>query len=85
MSSKEHDSAVQRLHAALREQNRVSDRYNAATGTSNELSAYVKLRAAGEEVTARGHWLEWLDWLDTNEHSVAPGRDQAPVGDLTER
>lgn len=30
------------------------------------------LRAAGEEVTARGRWLEWIDWADSTEHFVAP-------------
>ena len=78
MTVKAHDSAIKRLHAAVNEQNRVSDSYDVATGTSNELSAYVKLRAADDEVTARGHWLEWLEWLDSNEHSVAPRRDQSP-------
>jgi len=77
MTVKEHDSAVNRLHAAVSEQNRVSARHDAATGTSNELSTYVKLRAAGDEVTARGHWLEWLEWLETNEHSVALRPDQS--------
>jgi hypothetical protein len=33
--------------------------------TSNELSAYVRLRAGGEDVTARGRWLEWLEWVDS--------------------
>ena len=76
MTVKEHDSAVEKLDAAVSEQDRVSDRYDAATGTSNELSAYVKLRAAGDEVTARGHWLEWLEWLDSNQNSVARRPDQ---------
>jgi hypothetical protein len=65
MTGKEH--AVQRLDAALREQDRLSDRYDAAMGTSNELSAYVRLRAAGEDVSARGRWLEWLEGLDSTE------------------
>jgi hypothetical protein len=65
MSGREH--AVQRLHAALREQDRLSDRYDAAMGTSNEMSAYVRLRVAGEDVTTRGHWLEWLEGLDSIE------------------
>jgi hypothetical protein len=68
MTTKEHEGAVQRLDAALREQDRLSDRYEAAIGTSNELSAYVRLRAAGDDVTARGHWLEWLE---SNGHSEA--------------
>jgi len=67
MTVKEHDSAIQRLDAALREQDRLTDRYDAAIGTSNELSAYVRLRAAGEDVTTRGRWLEWLEGLDSTE------------------
>jgi hypothetical protein len=65
MTGKEH--AVQRLDASLREQDRLSDRYDAAMGTSNELSAYVRLRAAGEDVSTRGRWLEWLEGLDSTE------------------
>jgi hypothetical protein len=65
MTGKEH--AVQRLDASLREQDRLSDRYDAAMGTSNELSAYVRLRAAGDDVTTRGRWLEWLEGLDSTE------------------
>jgi hypothetical protein len=33
--------------------------------TSKELSTYVRLRAGGEDVTARGRWLEWLEWVDS--------------------
>ncbi len=71
MTGKEHDGAVERLDAALCEQGRLSDRYDAAMGTANELSAYVQLRAAGEDVTARGRWLEWLEWVDSKDHLVA--------------
>jgi hypothetical protein len=65
MTGKEHDGAVERLDAARREQARLSNRYDAAVGASNELSAYVRLRAAGEDVAARGRWLEWLEWVDS--------------------
>jgi hypothetical protein len=70
MTTKEHDGAEQRLGAALREQDRLSGSYDAAMGTSNELSAYVRLRAAGEDVATRSRWLEWLDWLDSTEPTV---------------
>jgi hypothetical protein len=66
MTTQEHDTAVECLEVALREQGRLSDRYDTAVGTSNELSAYVRLRAAGEDVTTRSRWLEYLD---TTEHS----------------
>ena len=61
MTSEEHDSAVQRLDAKLVEQDRLGERYNAAIGTSTELGAYVRLRAAGDQVAAREAWLNWVD------------------------
>jgi hypothetical protein len=51
--SQEHDSAVQRLEAVLARA--------AAIGTSTELGAYVRLRAAGDQVAAREAWLHWID------------------------
>ena len=57
----EHDSALRRLTAALEEQDRSSERYDAAIGTSTELRAYIALCAAGEQVTARAAWLNWVD------------------------
>jgi hypothetical protein len=57
MTSEDHDSAVLRLNAALGEQDRLSERYDAAVGTSTELGAYVRLRAAGDQVAARQAWL----------------------------
>ena len=54
MTTKGHDGAVQRLQAGLFEQDRLRERYGAALGTSSELGAYVRLRAAGVEVAARG-------------------------------
>jgi hypothetical protein len=59
--SEEHDSAVQRLEVVLAEQDRLSGRYDAAIGTSTELGAYVRLRAAGDQVAAREAWLHWID------------------------
>jgi hypothetical protein len=61
MTGSEHDSAVQRLEAAVESQDRSRARYNAAIGTSAELGAYVKLCAAGEQVAARGAWLDWVN------------------------
>jgi hypothetical protein len=59
--SKEHDRAVHRLSAALVEQHRLTDRYEAAVGTSAELSAHVQLHGAAEQVMARDAWLKWVD------------------------
>jgi hypothetical protein len=61
MTTKDHDSAVQWLHAGLVEQDRLRERYDAAIGTSSELGAYARLRAAGAEVAARGAWVHWID------------------------
>jgi hypothetical protein len=61
MASGQHDRAVQRLEAALVEQAWLGERFDAAVGTSTEFRAYVRLRAAGDLVTAREAWLNWVD------------------------
>jgi hypothetical protein len=61
MTSAEHDSATRRLDTALVEQGRLSERYDDAVGTPKELAAYVRLRGAGDQVTARQAWLHWID------------------------
>jgi hypothetical protein len=61
MTTKEHDSAVQWLAAGLIEQDRLTESYDGAIGTSSELGAYVRLQAAGAEVAARRAWLHWID------------------------
>jgi hypothetical protein len=61
MASQEHDRALQRLEAALVEQNRLGERFDAAVGTSTESGAYVRLRAAADRVTAREAWVNWID------------------------
>ncbi len=57
----EHDSAIQRLEAVRAEQDRLSDRYDAAIGTSTEFGAYAGLRVAGDQVVARKAWRHWID------------------------
>jgi hypothetical protein len=61
IASKERDRASQRLEAALVEQNRLGERFDAAVGTSTEFGAYVRLRGAGDQVRAREAWLNWVD------------------------
>jgi hypothetical protein len=67
VASEAHDSARRRLDAELSldaelvEQDRLSERYDAAIGTSSELAAYARLRAAGEQVAAREAWLNSVD------------------------
>ena len=59
--AEEHDRAKRRLDAALAEQHRSSDRYDAAVGRSAHLLAAVDLHAADQEVAARKAWLRWVD------------------------
>ncbi len=61
MASEERDRAVQGLEAALVEQDRLGERFDAAVGTSTEFGDYVRLRAAGEQVRAREAWVNWVD------------------------
>ena len=61
MASEERDSALRRLEAALVEQERLAERFDAAIGTSTEFGAYVRLRAAGDRVRAREAWANWVD------------------------
>jgi hypothetical protein len=61
MASKERDRAVQRLEAALVEQDRLGERFDAAAGTQTEFGAYARLRAAGDRVQALEAWLNWVD------------------------
>jgi hypothetical protein len=61
MASKERDRAVQRLEVALVEQERLGERLDAAAGTSTEFGAYVRLRAAVDQVRAVEAWLHWVD------------------------
>ena len=57
----EHDRAERRLRAALAEQRRSSDRYDAAVGRSGRLLAAIGLHAADQAVAARDAWLRWVD------------------------
>jgi hypothetical protein len=61
MTSERHDSAAQRLHAKLVEQDWCDERYHDAIGTTTELSAYVQFRTAGDQVAALEAWLHWVD------------------------
>jgi hypothetical protein len=61
MTNEEHDSAAQRLHAKLLEQHRLDERYQDAIGTTTEPRAFVRLRAAGDQVAALDAWLHWID------------------------
>jgi hypothetical protein len=71
MTGSEHNSALRRLDVAMEDQDRSRARYQAAIGTSSELSAYTRLSAANEQVAARGAWLAWVD--DENYRGVHAG------------
>lgn len=61
MANQEHDRALQRLEAALVEQSRLGESFDAAVGTATELGSYGRLRAATDRVTAREAWVHWVD------------------------
>jgi len=57
MTSDARVEAMQRLEAALVEEDRLDAQYRAAVGTTSELGAHVRLRGASQEVAARQAWL----------------------------
>lgn len=57
----EHARAERLLGAALAEQHRSRERYDAAVGRSAHLLAAVALHAADQAVAARDAWLRWVD------------------------
>jgi hypothetical protein len=61
MASEERDRAMQRLEAALVEEERLGERFEAAVGTSTEFGAWVRLAGVGDQVRALEAWLNWVD------------------------
>jgi hypothetical protein len=57
----EHARAERLLGAALAEQHRSRESYDAAVGRSAHLLSAVALHAADQEVAARDAWLRWVD------------------------
>jgi hypothetical protein len=53
--------AVERLEVARDEQATRSEQYDAASGSSEELSASTRLNAAEDQFAAREAWLKWID------------------------
>jgi len=53
--------AVERLEAARETKDWRSTQHDAATGSSNELSARAELQAADEQFAAREAWLKWTE------------------------
>jgi len=56
----ERKGALDRLDAALIEQDRLEAIFDGAIGTSTEVRAYARLHAAGEQVAARQAWVNWI-------------------------
>ncbi len=52
---------VERFEAAREERDRRAGQYTTASGSPDELSAFVELQAAEEQLAARDAWLRWVD------------------------
>jgi hypothetical protein len=52
---------VERFEAAREERDRRAGEYSAAGGSPDELSAFVELKAAEEQLAAREAWLTWTE------------------------
>ena len=53
--------AVERLRGARERHVSRSEQYEAAAGSTGELSALTELKAAEEQFAAREAWLKWVD------------------------
>jgi hypothetical protein len=82
MRSDARENAVQRLDTALVEQERLSESYDAAIGTSSEFGAYVRLRGARDEVDARQAWLDQDDEASVRGRIWINGREVGGPGSL---
>jgi serine/threonine-protein kinase RsbW len=60
-ADREREGALQRLDAALVEQDRLGELLDEAAGTSTEFRAYVRLQNASEQVAARQAWANWIE------------------------
>jgi hypothetical protein len=59
--SKSDLGAVDRFRAAREERDRRAARYDAASGSPGELSAFTDLQAAEHQLAARKAWLSWTE------------------------
>jgi hypothetical protein len=60
-ASDERERAREKLEGAFAERDRCRHRYESSIGTSSELSAYMRLRQASEQVSACHKWLRWAE------------------------
>jgi hypothetical protein len=59
--SETHASAAGRLSAASDQRQKRSEQYDEAVGSASQLTAFVELQAADEQVSARRKWLDWVE------------------------
>ena len=78
LTTSEVERAREKLELALEHRDRARDRYEASIGTSREFGAYVRLRAASQEVSAADKWLRWAE----GEFAFPPPPDDAVMEGL---
>ena len=59
--SESHPVAVEQFQAAREERDRRVGRYDAASGSPEELPAFTELQAAEDQLAAREAWLKWIE------------------------
>jgi hypothetical protein len=52
---------LERVEAAREVRDRRAGEYGAASGSPDELSAFVELKAAEDQLAAREAWLKWTE------------------------
>ena len=72
-------AARDRLAEAFAQRDKARERYEAAVGTSSELSAYIRLRQASSQVSACD---KWLRWAESENPLMAPRPDDSALDDL---
>ena len=66
-----HRNGERRLDSALRDQDRLRERFQSAVGTASEFGAYARLENAREVVSARQAWLTHVDEVQAASDRVA--------------
>ena len=66
-----HETGARRLDSALRDQDRLRERFQSAVGTEAEFGAYARLENAREVVSARREWLTHVDEMQAASKRVA--------------
>lgn len=69
-----HEAGVRRLDSALRDQDRLRERFQSAVGTTAEFGAYARLESAREAVSASREWLARVGEVQAASARVAARR-----------